>query len=117
GALGHQSAALVLWQGFGLDLFDAFFKIPGELWRRLAKTHPPDDERKQGRCDSRYRPHSGSVARQTVHTPISPSVHVLSAKMRVFAGKPVPRCSNVATALRFVCRGEFLPSLSTSRRS
>jgi hypothetical protein len=35
--------------------------------------------------------------------------------MRVFAGKHVPRCGNTATAGWFVYRGEFSPSLSTSR--
>jgi hypothetical protein len=35
--------------------------------------------------------------------------------MRVFAGKPVPRCGNAATDGLFVYPGEFPPLLSTDR--
>ena len=54
-AVRHQSNALVIRWPFGLDLFDALFKIAGKLKPRLSKTQPQDDERKQNPRDIYYK--------------------------------------------------------------
>jgi len=54
-AVRHQSNALVIRWPFGLDLFDAFFKITGRLKPRLSKTQPQDHERKQNPRDMYYK--------------------------------------------------------------
>lgn len=54
-AVRHQSNALVIRWPFGLDLFDALFKITGKLGPRLSKTQPQDDERKQNPRDMYYK--------------------------------------------------------------
>jgi hypothetical protein len=54
-AVRHQSNALVVRWPFGLDLFDALFKITGKLKLRLLETQPQGDERKQNPRDMYYK--------------------------------------------------------------
>jgi len=44
-AVRHQSTDPVIRWGGGMNLFDAFFKIPGRLRLRPAETQPQDDKR------------------------------------------------------------------------
>jgi hypothetical protein len=78
-AVRHQSTAFVIRWGFGLDLFDAFFKISGKLRRRPTKTRPQDDERKQSQLNGYDKALFGVPAPETVHALDSPPIRSLRA--------------------------------------
>ena len=52
-AVRHQSTDPVIRWRVGLNLFDAFFKISGQLRRRPTKSQPKGGEREQSQRDGR----------------------------------------------------------------